>query len=83
MEKFVIISIIYITIMYFNYTKMKDDKKEMLRFKDSIARFTFIQCSFGVYEMIQGKFDLSAFMYRVMFSHLGIASFNLAKDYLK
>jgi hypothetical protein len=83
MEKFVIISIIYITIMYFNYTKMKDDKKEMLRFKDSIARFTFIQFSFGVYEMIQGKFDLSAFMYRVMFSHLGIASFNLAKDYLK
>jgi hypothetical protein len=62
---------------------MKNDKKEMLRFKDSIARFTFIQFSFGVYEMIQGKFDLSAFMYRVMFSHLGIASFNLAKDYLK
>lgn len=83
MEKFVIISIIYISIMYFNYTKMKNDKKEMLRFKDSIARFTFIQFSFGVYEMIQGKFDLSAFMYRVMFSHLGIASFNLAKDYLK
>jgi hypothetical protein len=83
MEKFVIISIIYITIMYFNYTKMKNDKKEMLRFKDSIARFTFIQCSFGVYELIQGRFDLSAFMYRVMFSHLGIASFNLAKDYLK
>jgi len=83
MEKFVIISIIYITIMYFNYTKMKNDKKEMLRFKDSIARFTFIQCSFGVYELIQGRFDSTAFMYRVMFSHLGIASFNLAKDYLK
>jgi hypothetical protein len=83
MEKFIIISVVYIVVMYLNYKKIKDNRKDRLQFKDSVARFTFIQCSFGIYEMIQGKFDTSAFIYRVMFSHLGIASFSLAREYLK
>ena len=83
MEKFIIISVIYVTVMYLNYNKIKKNKKEMLQFKDSISRFTFIQFSFGLYELIQNKFDTSAFIYRLMFSHLGLASFSLARDYLK
>ena len=83
MEKFIIIGSIYIVVMYLNYKKIKGNRKDLLQFKDSIARFTFIQFSFGIYELMQNKFDLVGFIYRVMFSHLGIASFSLAKDYLK
>jgi len=83
MEKFIIISTIYVVIMYLNYNKVKKNKKEMLQFKDSISRFTFIQFSFGLYEIIQNKFDATAFMYRLMFSHLGLASFSLIRDFIK
>jgi hypothetical protein len=81
--KFIIVSVIYITVMYLNYRKIRNNRKEFLKFKDSIARFTFIQFAFGVYEFIQNKFDISAFTYRVMFSHLGISGFSLLQDYLK
>jgi hypothetical protein len=81
--KFIIISIIYVVVMYLNYRKVRKNRKDSLKFKDSIARFTFIQFAFGIYEIIQNKFDISAFIYRVMFSHLGIAGFSLLQDYLK
>jgi hypothetical protein len=81
--KFIIISIIYVSVMYLNYRKIKDNRKESLKFKDTIARFTFIQFAFGVYELIQNKFEISAFIYRIMFSHLGIAGFSLLQDFIK
>jgi hypothetical protein len=81
--KFGVISVIYVVVMYLNYIKIRKIRKEFLRFKESISRFTFIQFAFGTYELMQNKFDLSAFIYRVMFSHLGIAGFSLLQDYLK
>jgi len=69
--------------MYFNYQKIKNNRRDMMRFKDSIARFTFIQLSFGVYEYIQNRFDIVALINRIMFSHIGIAGFNLISDFIK
>jgi hypothetical protein len=42
--------------MYKSYNKIKENEIEMIRFKDTIARFTFLQLAFGVYDYLIGKF---------------------------
>jgi len=83
MSKFLIILIIYICVMYNNYQKIKDNDIEMIRYRDSIARFTFIQFAFGLYDACTGKFDFISFLDRLMFSHIGISSYSFIKEYIE
>lgn len=82
MEKFIIVVIVYLLIMYGNYQKIRNDKLELERYKDAMGRFTFLQFSFGIYDAIQGKFTIISFLYRIIFSHIGITSYSLLKDYI-
>jgi len=82
MYKLILVLCIYITLMYFNYQKIKDNKIEMIRFKDSIARFTFLQLAFGVYDLIIDKFNFESLFYRIIFSHIGVASYSFVKEYI-
>lgn len=79
---FIIIGILYIVILYLNHEKIKNNEIEMVRFKDQIVRFTFLQIAFSVYDIIQNKFLFSSFLYKLMITHIGVASFNVFKDYL-
>uniref|UniRef100_A0A6C0H0D9 Uncharacterized protein n=1 Tax=viral metagenome TaxID=1070528 RepID=A0A6C0H0D9_9ZZZZ len=81
MNSFYIIFIIYILMMYFNFKKITNNTIEKIRFRDQIARFTFIQLAFGFYDYIQGKFDLSNLLNRIMISHIGVASFTFLKQF--
>lgn len=83
MSKFLIILVIYIYIMYYNYQKIKDNDIDMIRYRDSIARFTFIQFAFGIYDACIGKFDIITFIYRLMFSHIGVSSYSFIKEYVE
>jgi hypothetical protein len=82
MDKFIIVVIVYLLIMYGNYQKIRNDKLELERYKDAMGRFTFLQFSFGIYDAIQGKFTIISFLYRIIFSHIGITSYSLLKDYI-
>lgn len=82
MYKLLLVLIIYIYIMYYNYQRIKDSEIDMIRFRDSIARFTYIQFVFGGYDSLIGKFDLTQFVYRTIFSHIGIASYSFIKEYI-
>jgi len=83
MSKFLLILVIYIYIIYYNYQRIKDNEIEMIRYRDSIARFTFIQFAFALYDACIGRFDLIAFIYRSMFSHIGISSYSFIKEYVE
>jgi hypothetical protein len=67
--------------MYFNIKKIKNNDIEVIRFRDQIARFTFLQLAFGVYDFIQGRFDLIGLLNKIMISHIGVASFTFVKEY--
>ena len=81
MNTFVIILIFYLFIMYSNIKKIKNNDIEVIRFRDQIARFTFLQFAFGLYDIIQGRFDLVGFLNKIMISHIGVASFTFVKEY--
>jgi hypothetical protein len=68
--------------MYFGYKKIKDNQIEMIRFKDTICRFTFLQLAFGYYDYLIGKFEIEGLIYRILFSHIGVASYSLIKEYI-
>jgi hypothetical protein len=62
---------------------LKDKKVEMRRYIDGIARFTFLQFSFSILDIILDKFTLIGFLYRIIFSHLGITSYTFLKSYVE
>jgi len=68
--------------MYQGYNKIKKSEIEMIRFKDTITRFTFLQLAFGLYDYLIGKFDLEGLIFRILFSHIGVASYSLVKEYI-
>jgi hypothetical protein len=68
--------------MYLGYNKIKNSEIEMIRFKDTITRFTFLQLAFGLYDYLVGKFDLEGLIFRILFSHIGVASYSLVKEYI-
>lgn len=68
--------------MYQGYNKIKNSEIEMIRFKDTITRFTFLQLAFGIYDYLVGKFDLEGLIFRILFSHIGVASYSLVKEYI-
>ena len=68
--------------MYLGYNKIKENQIEMIRFKDTITRFTFLQLAFALYDLLVGKFDLEGLIFRILFSHIGVASYSLIKEYI-
>jgi len=82
MYKLILVFLIYLVIMYFGYKKIKENQIEMIRFKDTITRFTFLQLAFGYYDYLVGKFDLEGLIFRILFSHIGVASYSLIKEYI-
>ena len=82
MSTFIIILILYIIIMYNNIKKIKKNDIEVIRFRDQIARFTFLQISFALYDYTQNRFDLITFLNKVMISHIGVTSFIYVKEYI-
>lgn len=82
MYKLLLVFIIYIIVMYQGYNKIKNSEIEMIRFKDTITRFTFLQLAFGIYDYLVGKFDLEGLIFRILFSHIGVASYSLVKEYI-
>ena len=38
--------------------KIKNNDIEIIRFRDQIARFTFLQLAFGLYDYIIGNFNI-------------------------
>lgn len=82
MYKLILVFIVYIIIMYKSYSKIKENQIEMIRFKDTITRFTFLQLAFGVYDYLIGKFELEGLIFRILFSHIGVASYSLIKEYI-
>ena len=83
MNPFFIIFTIYVIIMYKSLEKVKNDKIEILRFRDSIARFSFLQLAFSLYDYLLGRFDLISFLNKLMLSHIGVASFVVFKEYIE
>ena len=81
MNNFVLILIVYIFIMYSNIKKIKKNDIEVIRFRDQIARFTFLQLAFGLYDYTQGRFDFIGLLNKIMISHIGVASFIFIKEY--
>lgn len=82
MNIFIIILIFYVIIIHLNIQKIKNNDIEVIRFRDQIARFTFLQLAFGVYDYIQGRFDLIGLLNKIMISHIGVASFTFVKEYI-
>jgi len=82
MKELIIIAILYIIILYLNYQKIKNDELEMVRFKDQITRFTYLQFAFSIYDIILDKFVFLSFIKKLMITHIGVASFNIFKEYL-
>jgi len=82
MYKLILVFIAYIYIMYKSYNKIKENQIEMIRFKDTITRFTFLQLAFGLYDFFIGKFELEGLIFRILFSHIGVASYSLIKEYI-
>jgi len=82
MYKLLFVFLIYIIVMYLGYNKIKNSEIEMIRFKDTITRFTFLQLAFGLYDYLVGKFDLEGLIFRILFSHIGVASYSLVKEYI-
>jgi len=82
MYKLLLVFLIYIIVMYLGYNKIKNSEIEMIRFKDTITRFTFLQLAFGLYDYLVGKFDLEGLIFRILFSHIGVASYSLLKEYI-
>jgi hypothetical protein len=77
---FLMILVVYIVIMYYNIQKIKNNKIELDRFRDQVARFTYLQLAFGVYDYIQDKFEVINLLNKIMISHIGIASFTFIKE---
>ena len=82
MYKLIFVFLIYLVIMYCGYEKIKENEIEMIRFQDTLVRFTFLQVAFGVYDNLVGKFDLEGLIFRILFSHIGVASYSLVKEYI-
>ena len=82
MQIFMLLLVIYITIMYYSYNKVKDDKVELIRYRDSLVRFTFLQLSFSLYDYLTSRFDILTFFNKLMLSHIGVASFVLVKEHM-
>ena len=82
MSTFIVVFILYIIIMYNNINKIKKNNIEVIRFRDQIARFTFLQIAFGFYDYLQNRFELISFLNKVMISHIGVASFMYVKEYI-
>jgi hypothetical protein len=82
MNTFIIILTIYMIIMHYSYNKIKNDKIELIRYRDSLVRFTFLQFSFSLYDYLSNRFTIIGFFTKIMFSHIGVASFVLVKEYL-
>jgi len=82
MNTFIIILTVYTVIMYYSYNKVKNDRIELIRYRDSLVRFTFLQFSFSLYDYISNKFTIIGFLTKIMFSHIGVASFVLIKEHL-
>lgn len=82
MYKLILVFLIYLVIMYFGYKKIKDSEIEIIRFKDTITRFTFLQLAFGLYDYLVGKFELEGLVFRILFSHIGVSSYYLIKEYI-
>jgi hypothetical protein len=68
--------------MYFGYKKIKNNQIEMIRFKETICRFTFLQLAFGLYDYLVGKFEIDGLVFRILLSHIGVASYSLVKEYI-
>jgi len=82
MYKLILVFLIYLVIMYYGYKKIKDNQIEMIRFKETICRFTFLQLAFGFYDYLIGKFEIEGLIFRILFSHIGVASYSLIKEYI-
>jgi hypothetical protein len=82
MNTFIIILTVYTVIMYYSYNKVKNDIIELIRYRDSLVRFTFLQFSFSLYDYLNNRFNIIGFFTKIMFSHIGVASFVLIKEYL-
>jgi hypothetical protein len=82
MIKLLIFYLIYIYFIYQIYIKAKENKRDLLRFKENIGRTIFIQVAFATIELIQGKFILNSFLYRFLFSLIAFTLYPLAKDLL-
>ncbi len=81
MKEIIILIIIYFISMNHSLSKIKDNKLEMMRFKDSIARFTFLQLSFAFYEfIITKKFNVKSLFMKLMLTHISVASFPIVKE---
>lgn len=83
MNPFIIIFTLYLIIMYKSIQKVKNDKIEILRFRDSLARFSFLQFAFSLYDYLLGRFDITSFLNKLMLSHIGVASFVVFKEYIE
>lgn len=68
--------------MYFGYNKIKDNQIEMIRFRDTICRFIYLQLAFGFYDYLIGKFEIEGFIIRILLSQIGVASYLLVKEYI-
>jgi len=82
MYKLILVFLIYLVIMYFGYKKIKNNQIEMIRFKETICRFTFLQLAFGLYDYLVGKFEIDGLVFRILLSHIGVASYSLVKEYI-
>lgn len=82
MNSFILILIAYIFTMYFNFQKIKKNDIEIIRFRDQIARFTFLQFAFAFYDYINNKFSWTSLANKIMISHIGVASFVFVKEYV-
>ena len=82
MYKLILVFLIYLVIMYYGYKKIKDNQIEMIRFKETICRFTFLQLAFGIYDYLVGKFEIEGLVFRILLSHIGVASYSLVKEYI-
>ena len=82
MNSTIVILIVYIIVIYMSTQKIKNNDIEIIRFRDQIARFTFLQLAFGLYDYIIGNFNIMTLMNKVMISHIGISAFVYFKEYI-
>jgi hypothetical protein len=68
--------------MYASTQKIKNNDIEIIRFRDQIARFTFLQFAFGLYDYIIGNFNIMTLLNKIMMSHIGISAFVFFKEYI-
>jgi len=82
MIKLFIFYTIYIYFIYQIYNKVKQNKLELLRFKENMGRTVFIQITFAIYDLLQGRFVIVSFLYRFLFSLIAFTLYPLVKDLL-